>query len=89
MSPWNRRALCQAGLYALSSVWLVGCLYDVPAPAKLNLFLHITGRRARWLPPAAVGLHADRLVRHAALRIARDGRITREDLGPPHCPPTT
>ena len=21
-------------------------LYDVPAPAKLNLFLHITGRRA-------------------------------------------
>lgn len=25
MSPWNRRALCQAGLYALSSVWLVGC----------------------------------------------------------------
>ena len=22
------------------------CLYDVPAPAKLNLFLHITGRRA-------------------------------------------
>jgi tetratricopeptide (TPR) repeat protein len=25
MSRWNRRALCQAGLYALSSVWLVGC----------------------------------------------------------------
>ena len=21
-------------------------LYDVPAPAKLNLFLHVTGRRA-------------------------------------------
>ena len=21
-------------------------LYDIPAPAKLNLFLHITGRRA-------------------------------------------
>ena len=24
----------------------MNALYDVPAPAKLNLFLHITGRRA-------------------------------------------
>ena len=24
----------------------VKALYDLPAPAKLNLFLHITGRRA-------------------------------------------
>jgi 4-diphosphocytidyl-2-C-methyl-D-erythritol kinase len=24
----------------------VVALYDVPAPAKINLFLHVTGRRA-------------------------------------------
>ncbi|MEY2790869.1 MAG: hypothetical protein RL295_1033, partial [Pseudomonadota bacterium] len=24
---------------------LIPCLHHVPAPAKLNLFLHITGRR--------------------------------------------
>ena len=45
-------------------------LYDVPAPAKLNLFLHVTGRAGRRLPPAAVGLHAARLARHAAFRAA-------------------
>lgn len=39
-------------------------LYDVAAPAKLNL--HNAWSARRWLPPAAVGLHADRLVRHTA-----------------------
>ncbi|MGL4434933.1 MAG: 4-(cytidine 5'-diphospho)-2-C-methyl-D-erythritol kinase, partial [Giesbergeria sp.] len=57
-------------------------LYDVPAPAKLNLFLHITGRRAD-------GYHLLQSVfmlidwcdtLHFALR--SDGQITREDLGP-------
>jgi 4-diphosphocytidyl-2-C-methyl-D-erythritol kinase len=58
-------------------------LYDVPAPAKLNLFLHITGRRPD-------GLHllesvfmlidwSDTL--HFELR--PDGALTREDLGEP------
>ena len=58
-------------------------LYDVPAPAKLNLFLHITGRRAD-------GYHllesvfmlvdwCDTL--HFECRSAGD--ITREDLGAP------
>ena len=56
-------------------------LYDVPAPAKLNLFLHVTGRRPDGYPPAAVGLHADRLVRHAAFRAAAGRRLSREDLG--------
>jgi len=55
-------------------------LYDVPAPAKLNLFLHITGRRAD-------GYHLMQSVfmlidwsdtLHFELR--RDGTLTREDL---------
>ena len=58
-------------------------LYDVAAPAKLNLFLHITGRRAD-------GYHLLQSVfmlidwcdtLHFELR--PDGRITREDLGKP------
>lgn len=56
-------------------------LYDVAAPAKLNLFLHITGRRAD-------GYHLLQSVfmlidwcdtLHFELRT--DGRISREDLG--------
>lgn len=57
-------------------------LYDVPAPAKLNLFLHITGQRAD-------GYH---LMQSVFMLIdwcdtlhfepRQDGRITREDLGP-------
>ena len=55
-------------------------LYDVPAPAKLNLFLHVTGRRPD-------GYHLLQSVfmlidwcdtLHFSVR--RDGRITREDL---------
>ncbi|MDB5857262.1 MAG: 4-(cytidine 5-diphospho)-2-C-methyl-D-erythritol kinase [Ramlibacter sp.] len=57
-------------------------LYDVPAPAKLNLFLHITGRRAD-------GYHllqsAFMLVDwHDTLHFERrpGGKLSREDLGP-------
>ena len=58
-------------------------LYDVPAPAKLNLFLHITGRRPD-------GYHLLQSVfmlidwcdtLHFECRSA--GQITREDLGLP------
>jgi 4-diphosphocytidyl-2-C-methyl-D-erythritol kinase len=58
-------------------------LYDVPAPAKLNLFLHVTGRRPD-------GLHLLQSVfmlidwcdtLHFELR--PDGGISREDLGVP------
>ena len=58
-------------------------LYDVPAPAKLNLFLHITGRRAD-------GYHLLQSVfmlidwcdtLHFELRA--DGAISREDLSTP------
>ncbi|RQO83737.1 4-(cytidine 5'-diphospho)-2-C-methyl-D-erythritol kinase [Acidovorax sp. FJL06] len=57
-------------------------LYDVPAPAKLNLFLHITGRRADgyhllqsvfMLVDWCDTLHFERRT---------DGLLTREDLGP-------
>jgi len=61
----------------------VQALYDVPAPAKLNLFLHITGRRAD-------GYH---LLQSAFMLIdwcdtlhferRTDGQVSREDLGEP------
>jgi 4-diphosphocytidyl-2-C-methyl-D-erythritol kinase len=55
-------------------------LYDVPAPAKLNLFLHITGRRPdgyHLLQSVFLLIDwADTL--HYTLR--RDGQISREDL---------
>ena len=55
-------------------------LYDVPAPAKLNLFLHITGRRAdgyHLLQSAFMLVDwCDTL--HFAVR--EDGAISREDL---------
>lgn len=55
-------------------------LYDIPAPAKLNLFLHITGRRAdgyHLLQSAFMLIDwCDTL--HFELRV--DGHISREDL---------
>jgi 4-diphosphocytidyl-2-C-methyl-D-erythritol kinase len=55
-------------------------LYDIPAPAKLNLFLHITGRRAdgyHLLQSAFMLIDwCDTL--HFDLRM--DGKISREDL---------
>jgi 4-diphosphocytidyl-2-C-methyl-D-erythritol kinase len=55
-------------------------LYDVPAPAKLNLFLHITGQRAdgyHLLQSVFMLIDwCDQL--HFALR--RDGKVSREDL---------
>lgn len=58
-------------------------LYDVPAPAKLNLFLHITGRRAdgyHLLQSAFVLIDwCDTL----NFELRRDGSISREDLTTP------
>jgi 4-diphosphocytidyl-2-C-methyl-D-erythritol kinase len=60
----------------------VKALYDVPAPAKLNLFLHIVGRRADGYhllqSPFQLIDWADRL--HFERR--EDGRLQRHDLGP-------
>lgn len=57
-------------------------LYDVAAPAKLNLFLHVTGKRndGYHLLHSVFALidWCDTL--HFELR--NDGRISREDLGP-------
>lgn len=58
-------------------------LYDIPAPAKLNLFLHIVGRRAdgyHLLESAFMLIDwCDTL--HFELRT--DGHISRQDLGAP------
>jgi 4-diphosphocytidyl-2-C-methyl-D-erythritol kinase len=60
----------------------LSALYDVPAPAKLNLFLHVVGRRAdgyHLLQSVFVLIDwCDTL--HFELR--RDGRLQRHDLGP-------
>lgn len=57
-------------------------LYDLPAPAKLNLFLHIVGRRADGYhllqSPFVLIDWADTL--HVERR--DDGRLQRHDLGP-------
>lgn len=58
-------------------------LYDLPAPAKINLFLHVTGRRAdgyHLMQSAFVLLDLHDTV-HVSLRA--DGQVSREDvLGP-------
>ena len=60
----------------------LSALYDLPAPAKLNLFLHVVGRRPDGyhllqsvftLIDWCDTLHVERRT---------DGRISREDLGP-------
>jgi len=71
----------QAGLSRPASTPPLKAIYDVAAPAKLNLFLHITGRRPD-------GYHLLQSVfmlidwcdtLHFELR--QDGQITRTDLG--------
>lgn len=58
-------------------------LYDVPAPAKLNLFLHITGRRndGYHLLQSVFMLIDWSDTLHFELR--QDGHISREDLNTP------
>lgn len=57
-------------------------LHDVPAPAKLNLFLHVVGRRddGYHLLQSFFQLIDWQDVLHFELR--RDGGLSREDLGP-------
>ncbi len=61
----------------------LNAIYDVPAPAKLNLFLHVTGRRddGYHLLQSVFMLIDWYDTLHFELR--RDGQIAREDLGTP------
>jgi 4-diphosphocytidyl-2-C-methyl-D-erythritol kinase len=58
-------------------------LFDIAAPAKLNLFLHVTGRRADGyhLLQSVFMLLDWHDTLHFELRAA--GKLSREDLGAP------
>ncbi len=56
-------------------------LYDVPAPAKLNLFLHVTGRRPDGLHLLQSAFMLIDWCDTLHFELRRDGALTREDLG--------
>lgn len=55
-------------------------LYDVPAPAKLNLFLHITGRRSDGYHLLQSAFMLIDWCDTLNFELRSDGQITREDL---------
>jgi 4-diphosphocytidyl-2-C-methyl-D-erythritol kinase len=55
-------------------------LYDLPAPAKLNLFLHITGRRADGYHLLQSAFMLIDWCDTVHLELRADGNISREDL---------
>jgi 4-diphosphocytidyl-2-C-methyl-D-erythritol kinase len=59
----------------------VKALYDLPAPAKLNTFLHITGRRADGYHLLQSAFMLIDWCDHLHLELRPDGIISREDLG--------
>ena len=61
-------------------------LLDVPAPAKLNLFLHITGRRADGYHLLQSLFMLVDWCDHLHFEWRADGAISREDLTPGHLP---
>ena len=56
-------------------------LYDVPAPAKINLFLHVTGRREDGYHLLQTAFRYIDLCDTLNFDIRRDGRIEREMVG--------
>lgn len=52
-------------------------LYDVPAPAKLNLFLHVTGRRPDGYHLLQTAFRFIDLQDFLSFELRRDGRVTR------------
>jgi 4-diphosphocytidyl-2-C-methyl-D-erythritol kinase len=56
-------------------------LYDVPAPAKINLFLHVTGRRADGYHLLQTAFRFIDLSDTLSFDLRRDGRILREGEG--------
>jgi 4-diphosphocytidyl-2-C-methyl-D-erythritol kinase len=61
----------------------VRALYDVPAPAKLNLFLHITGRRADGMHLLQSAFMLVDWCDTLNFELRTDGSLSREDLGAP------
>ena len=61
-------------------------LYDLPAPAKLNLFLHVVGRRADGYHLLQTVFRLISLADRIDVDLRRDGQIVRETdmLGVPH-----
>ncbi|MGB6102973.1 MAG: 4-(cytidine 5'-diphospho)-2-C-methyl-D-erythritol kinase [Pusillimonas sp.] len=53
-------------------------LYDVPAPAKINLFLHVTGRRADGYHTLETVFRFIGLYDTLSFDLRRDGKIVRE-----------
>lgn len=58
----------------------MNALYDVPAPAKLNLFLHITGRRADGYHLLQSAFMLIDWCDSLDFELRADGQISREDL---------
>jgi 4-diphosphocytidyl-2-C-methyl-D-erythritol kinase len=58
-------------------------LHDVPAPAKLNLFLHVLGRREDGMHLLQSAFMLIDWCDTLHFEVRADGSITREDLGPP------
>lgn len=56
-------------------------LYDVPAPAKLNLFLHVTGRRADGYHELQTVFRFIDLCDTLDFDLRRDGKLVREGQG--------
>lgn len=56
-------------------------LYDVPAPAKLNLFLHVTGRRADGYHELQTVFRFIDLCDTLNFDLRRDGKLVREGQG--------
>jgi 4-diphosphocytidyl-2-C-methyl-D-erythritol kinase len=56
-------------------------LYDVPAPAKINLFLHVTGRRADGYHLLQTAFRFIDLSDRLSFDLRRDGQIVREGEG--------
>jgi 4-diphosphocytidyl-2-C-methyl-D-erythritol kinase len=54
-------------------------LYDLPAPAKLNLFLHITGRRTDGYHLLQSAFMLIDWMDHIDIELRTDGQISRED----------
>ncbi len=58
-------------------------LYDVPAPAKLNLFLHVVGRRADGMHRVQSALMLIDWCDTLHFELRADGTLSREDLADP------